>query len=80
MLVEQYNAMHRDYYYKYLEKDIDSTQLEKYFQTKTMQRLKGKGMFCGMDFVQMAKLKPREYYSRFDHCVNLGYDASVWGV
>lgn len=79
MLVEQYNAMHRDYYYKYLEKDIDSTQLEKYFQTKTMQRLKGKGMFCGMDFVQMPKLKPREYYSRFDHCVNLSYDAGVWG-
>lgn len=85
MLVEQYNKMHREDYINLLKKDGNISvgesilRLEKYFNTKTMQRLKSKGMFCGMDYVKMEKLKPNEYYSRFDHCVNISYAAGVLG-
>ena len=43
MLVEEYNSMHKAGY---------RGPLEKYFKTKTLQRLKGKGLFvewiCGI--------------------------------
>ena len=43
--------------------------------TKTLQRLKGKGLFCGMDYVNIDMIKPREYYSRFNHSMNVAYTA-----
>ena len=42
MLVEKYNN---------LNKENSNDTLDKYFETKTLQRLKGKGLFCGMDYV-----------------------------
>lgn len=67
MLVEQYGTMTKE--------DADP-RLERYIQTKTMQRLKGKGVFCGMDYVNIEKLKPIEYYSRLEHSKNVAYTAS----
>lgn len=56
MLVEMYNE---------LNKERANPKLERYFNTKTLQRLQGRGMFCGMDYVGLKKLKPIEYYSRY---------------
>ncbi len=67
MLVEKYNK---------LNKENSNPKLDRYFNTKTLQRLKGKGLFCGMDFVNIKELKPIEYYSRFDHSMNVAYTAS----
>lgn len=66
MLVEQY----RD-----LNKERSNNEIEKYFNTETLRRLKGKGLFCGMDYVSIESLKPNEYYSRFDHSRNIAYSA-----
>ena len=66
MLVEEYNK---------LNKENSTDKIDKYFETKTLKRLKGKGLFCGMDFVSVKSLKPNEYYSRFDHSKNIAYTA-----
>ena len=66
MLVEKYNN---------LNKQNSNPALDKYFETKTLQRLKGKGLFCGMDYVGIDSLRPREYYSRYDHSKNIAYTA-----
>lgn len=66
MLVEKYNN---------LNKQNSNSTLDKYFETKTLQRLKGKGLFCGMDYVGIKNLVPREYYSRYDHSMNVAYTA-----
>lgn len=67
MLVQEYS--------KITKEDADP-RIEKYTQTKTMQRLQGKGVFCGMDYVNIDKLKPIEYYSRLEHSKNVAYTAS----
>lgn len=67
MLKEQYNQ---------LMKENTVINLDKYLKTKTMQRLKGRGQFCGMDYVGIKELNPIEYYSRYDHSVNMAYTAS----
>lgn len=66
MLVEKYNNLN-------MQNSNDA--LDKYFRTKTLQRLKGKGLFCGMDYVGIDSLKPNEYYSRYDHSKNIAYTA-----
>lgn len=66
MLVEKYNN---------LNKQNSNDALDKYFETKTLQRLKGKGLFCGMDYVGIDSLRPNEYYSRYDHSKNVAYTA-----
>ena len=66
MLVEKYNE---------LNKTNSTNKIDKYFDTITFKRLKGKGLFCGMDFVNLECLKPNEYYSRFDHSRNVAYSA-----
>ena len=66
MLVKQYNEMHKNNY---------SDPLTKYFQTKTMQRLKGKGFYCGMDYVGVKSMRPKEPYTRYDHSFNVGHSA-----
>ena len=66
MLVEKYNN---------LNKTNSNDVLDKYFETKTLQRLKGKGLFCGMDYVGIDSLRPNEYYSRYDHSKNVAYTA-----
>lgn len=66
MLVEKYNN---------LNKQNSNNILDKYFETKTLQRLKGKGLFCGMDYIGIDNLIPNEYYSRFDHSKNVAYTA-----
>lgn len=66
MLVEKYNN---------LNKENSTNALDKYFNTKTLQRLKGKGLFCGMDYIGIDSIKPREYYSRYDHSKNVMYTA-----
>lgn len=66
MLVEKYSD---------LNKKNSNSVLDKYFGTKTLQRLKGKGLFCGMDYVGIKKLNPIEYYSRYDHSKNVAYTA-----
>lgn len=67
MLVEQYGTM---------TKENSDPRLERYIGTKTMQRLHGKGVFCGMDYINIDKLKPIEYYSRLEHSKNVAYMAS----
>ena len=67
MLVEQYGALTKEY---------ADPRLERYLKTKTMQRLKGKGVYCGMDYVNIEKLRPLEYYSRLEHSKNVAYSAS----
>ncbi len=67
MLVEQYGTMTKE--------DADP-RLERYIKTKTMQRLKGKGVFCGMDYVNIQKLKPIEFYSRLEHSKNVTHSTS----
>ena len=67
MLVEQYEA---------ITKENADPRLERYIQTETMQRLQGKGVFCGMDYVNIQKLKPIEFYSRLEHSKNVAYSAS----
>lgn len=66
MLVEKYNN---------LNKENSNDVLDKYFKTKTLQRLKGKGLFCGMDYVAINSIRPNEYYSRYDHSKNVAYTA-----
>lgn len=66
MLVEKYNN---------LNKQDSNDTLNKYFETKTLQRLKGKGLFCGMDYVGIDSIRPNEYYSRYDHSKNVAYTA-----
>ena len=68
MLVEQY----RD-----LNKERSTDKIDKYFDTKTLKRLQGKGLFCGMDFVGIDSLRPIEYYSRFEHSRNVLYSSKV---
>jgi len=66
MLVEKYNE---------LNKHSSNEKLEKYFNTKTFLRLKGKGMFCGMDYVSIKSMIPNEFYSRYDHSKNIANTA-----
>lgn len=67
MLVEKYNE---------LNKENTNIDLDKYFKTKTLQNLQGKGQFCGMDYVGIKKLQPIENYTRLDHSKNTAYTAS----
>lgn len=67
MLVEKYGEM---------TKENADPRLERYIQTETMRRLQGKGVFCGMDYVNIEKLKPIEFYSRLEHSKNVAYSAS----
>lgn len=66
MLLEKYDN---------LNKQNSNDVLDKYFTTKTLQRLKGKGLFCGIDYVGVDKLRPSEYYSRYNHSKNVAYTA-----
>ena len=61
--------------YNQLNQENSNTLLDKYFETETLKRLKGKGLFCGMDYVGIPMLVPNEYYSRYDHSKNVGYTA-----
>ena len=67
MLVEKYNA---------LNQERADERLKRYFKTKTLERLKGKGMFCGMDYTGIKRIRPIEYYSRYDHSKNVANTAS----
>jgi len=67
MLVEAYHNMQKEIY--------NGPSLNKYFQTKTLQRLKGIGLFCGMDYVGIKSMQPREFYSRYEHSVNIAHTA-----
>ena len=67
MLVQEYSE---------ITKEDTDPRIERYIQTKTMQRLQGKGVFCGMDYVNIDKLKPIEYYSRLEHSKNVAYTTS----
>lgn len=67
MLVKEYNKM---------MKENVTVNLDRYVRTKTMQKLKGRGLFCGMDYVGIKELIPIEYYSRLNHSINVAYTAS----
>lgn len=67
MLVEKYNAMMCD---------NAPVNLDRYANTKSLRKLKGRGLFCGMDYVRIKDLIPIEYYSRFYHSLNVAYSAS----
>ena len=62
--------------YEKITKENADPKIERYLNTDTMKRLKGKGVFCGMDYVNIDKLKPIEFYSRLDHSKNVAYTAS----
>lgn len=68
-MLERYNKLHRTNY----PGKLDNSRLERYFQTKTLQKLKGRGMFCGMDYVGIKKLIPNAKYTRYDHSKNVAY-------
>lgn len=59
-LVEKYIELYKKGY---------SEVFDKYLHTKTMQRLKGIGMYCGMDYVGINMLRPKNDYTRYDHSV-----------
>lgn len=42
-------------------------RLLRYDEVESLKRLKYIGMFCGMDYVGIEKLKPADFYSRDDH-------------
>ena len=67
MLVEEYGK---------ITKENSDSRLNRYIETQTMQRLQGKGTFCGMDYVNISKLKPIEYYSRLEHSKNVAFSTS----
>lgn len=68
-MLEKYNNLHRTSYHG----QLDNSKLERYFKTKTLQCLKGRGMFCGMDYVGVKKLVPNTKYTRYDHSKNVAY-------
>ena len=68
MLVEKYGSM---------TKENADPKIERYLKTKTMQKLRGKGVFCGMDYVNLKNLKPIEYYSKLEHSKNTAYTTST---
>lgn len=68
-MLERYNKLYRTNY----PGKLDNSKLERYFNTITLQRLKGRGMYCGMDYVGVPKLIPREKYTRYDHSKNVSY-------
>ncbi len=61
--------------YAELNKDGSTDLIDKYLNTKTLKRLKGIGMFFGMDYISIDSLRPSEYYSRYDHSKNVAYTA-----
>lgn len=67
MLVEKYSA---------LNQERADKRLERYFKTKTLERLKGKEMFCGMNYTGIKIIRPIEYYSRYDHSKNVANTAT----
>lgn len=67
MVVELYNE---------LNKENANRRIDKYLETKTLKRLQGKGIFCGMDYVGIKELVPIELYTRLDHSRNVAYTAS----
>ena len=67
MLLERYNKMMRE---------NAPVNLDRYAKTKTLQKLKGRGLFCGMDYVGIKELIPIVFYSRFYHSLNTAYTAS----
>lgn len=68
MLVEKYGSM---------TKEKADPRIDRYLKTKTMQKLRGKGVFCGMDYVNLKNLKPIEYYSKLEHSKNTAYTTST---
>ena len=42
-------------------------RLLRYDDLECFKRLKNRGMFCGMDYVGIDSLRPRDFYSRDDH-------------
>lgn len=67
--------MIKDEYNQFIKQNAQ-VNIDKYLKTKTMQRLKGRGQFCGMDYVAIKELIPIEFYSRYDHSMNIAYTAS----
>lgn len=55
-------------YIKYLEKNVPKS-LKKYYDTPSLQRLKGVGYFCGMDYASKDIYDFKEYVSTFDHSI-----------
>lgn len=73
MLAEEYHNLIKENA-KLHNPNIDC-KLERYFNTKTLKRLSGRGMFCGMDYVNIKELIPLEMYTRLDHSKNVAYSA-----
>lgn len=53
-------------YIKYIEKYIPKA-IKKYYETPSLQRLKGVGYFCGMDYASKDIYDFKYYVSTFDH-------------
>ena len=63
--------------YNNMNKENSNYKLDRYFQTKTLKRLQGIGLFCGMEYVGIESLKPICYYSRLDHSKNVLYSIKI---
>lgn len=50
-------------------------RLVRYDEIDSFKLLKQKGMFCGMDYVGIEKLRPANFFSRDDHSRNCAYMA-----
>lgn len=64
--IEKHNNKEIQEYFKILSNDYP-TFIDKYIDTKEMQRLSGIGQFCGCDYTKLHSIK--YWYSRLDHSV-----------
>lgn len=46
--------------------------IKDYIDTETLQRLRGKGQFCGNDYQNIPIIKPKYWYTSLNHSVNDG--------
>lgn len=63
-------------YYKVLSKEDFPEFLNLYCMTPSLQRLEGVGYFCGADYHQIEKQRPKYFYSRLDH--SLACSLIIW--
>ncbi len=47
--------------------------IDKYIETEELQRLKGIGQFCGVDYNKIPLLNTKYWYSRLDHSIACAY-------
>lgn len=63
--------MFKDYYLKVLSSNKVPKFLKKYLKVPSLQRLKGIGYFCGMNYASKDIYNFKEYITRYDHSLTV---------